>query len=161
MVNKNGNKNSADVGVVNHADNDVSVLVSGVIDEMKKNMKLVKKILSAFGNKIKFVNKPYGGYLFSFVDDDGASVDFRIDYADNTYLITLPTEWRNRVEIEYCTGLINMILSMEKDEHIVLIEEKGNYKARIMTNREIVNWIEVSGFSAYKKNELIVLTKRE
>jgi hypothetical protein len=50
---------------------------------------------------------------------------------------------------------------MEKDEHIVLIEEKGNYKVKIMTNREIVNWIEVSGFNAYKKNELIVLTKKE
>ena len=161
MVNKNGNKNSADVGVVNHADNDVSVLESGVIDEVKKNMKLVKKILSAFGERIKFEDKPLGGYLFSFVDDDGASVDFRIDYWNNKYAISLSTEWHNRAEIKYDIGLINAILSKENNEHIVLIEENNEYKIRIMTDANIVHWIEVLGFNAYKKNGVIVLTKRE
>jgi len=161
MVNKNGNKNSANVGVVNHADNDVSVLENGVIENVKKNMKLVKKILDAFGEKIKFEDKSWGGYLFSFVDKDGASVDFRIDYWNNKYLISLPMEWHNRVEIEYDVGLINVILAMEKNEHIVLIEEEDKYKTTIMTDATIVHWIEHLGYNAYKKNGVIVLTEGE
>jgi hypothetical protein len=43
----------------------------------------------------------------------------------------------------------------------VIFEENSEYKTRIMSDANIVHWIEILGFSAYKKNGVIVLTKKE
>ena len=154
MVSKNGKKNSENVSIVNNADSDASVLVSGV-EEVKKNLSFVERILNKFGNKIKFETIPTGEYLFTFVDSDGA-VEVR-KFLDEI-VITLPTRdggWK----LEYDEDFLDRLTKMKKNEYVVILDRADKLKVDIMTGEDIAFEVRI-GLVAIKSEGLILLTDR-
>ena len=155
MVNKNGKKNSENVSIANNLDSGASVLESGV-EEVKKNLRFVERILNKFGDKIRFETKPTGEHLFTFVDDDGAMVEV-IKFLDEI-VITLPMrdgDW----EIEYNDNLLDRLIKKKKNEYIVILDRGDEFKVDIMTSEDIVFEVSI-GLVAIKSDGLIVLTDR-
>jgi hypothetical protein len=155
MVNKKEKKNSENVSIVNNADSDASVLVSGV-EEVKKNLRFVERILNKFGDKIKFETKPTGEYLFTFVDNDEAMVE--VMKILDEIVIMLPIRYGGW-KIKYNDDLLDRLIKKKKNEYIVILDRGDELKVDIMTSEDIM--VEVSiGLVAIKSEGVILLTDR-